>query len=129
MRFTALCLALAVCVGCGAKSYHVATVSIVGAHASLETVRDLANTNVCGQPTAPADHCLSTAERQALAVKLSHGFDVDMKVAKLVFDWNGADPRPDFAPLLADITGVIQAVVDSFSAQAKAKAVAMLGGK
>lgn len=139
-RLTIPILALLLCVGCGAKGYHIATVSVATAHTSLKAAQDVALKGKCGEPTAPpAPICLSNvapAEGQdspnvKVHKALTKGFEIDGKVAAAVRDWPIGTPMPAEVPgYLAQITQLLTDVVGTFPDGAlKTRLLDLLGGK
>lgn len=88
---------------CGAKQYHIATVSVVSANAVAGAVQETADAFTCGSATAPPEgKCLSTEQRKAVAAKLSPAFGKIGEVAQVVKDTDPADPIPDAVKSLLD---------------------------
>ena len=101
---------------CGARQYHIATVSVVTAEAVAGAVQDTADAFVCGAPTSPPEgRCLSTDQRRAVAGYLSPTFDKIGQAADLV-----KQSAPD-APLPTAVGSLLQDATDLLN-----KALALL---
>ncbi len=89
---------------------HVATVSVVSAHAVLAAVQDTTRALYCGAPTAPAaPACIDDALRRTIAGQLVTAFDLDGQVARLV----RTVPAGGILPAnVAELVGRIAALVD-----------------
>ena len=108
MRGCMLVLVALLATGCSAKSYHLATVSVVSAHATASLVQDQADAWTCGAPTAVPEHCLSVEKRRELATVLSPAFDRIGKAAVFVKAWPADAPPPvQLSALLAEITDLL----------------------
>lgn len=130
IRRLALLSALLVLTGCGAKGYHLATVSVTSAHATASVVQDTADAFVCGAATAPAaPQCLDTAQRRAIAEKLSPAFGLTGRIASEVKAWPPNAPLPASIPaLLAQVTQLINDVLALLPASAQQRITALVGG-
>lgn len=117
--------------GCGGV-HHVATVSVVSTHATLSAIQDTADAVTCGAAGAlSAPNCLSTAQRQAVAEKLSPAFGLDVALATAVRDWPAGTPQPAaIAVYLGQITALVNQVIDALpNGAAKTKLLGLIGGK
>ena len=133
-RLPFLLVAILALTGCAAHSVrHVATVSVVSAHASLLAVQSTADIIVCGKPTAPpAGACLTATDRaHKVAPILSKAFDYDAKAALAVRSLpEGAPPPGEVAQYLAQIGAAVDQIIALFpSSQPKTALVVSLGGK
>jgi hypothetical protein len=108
---------------CATSQRHLATVSVVTAHATLSAVQDTEMLLVCGRETAPQPpSCVSVELHHAISAKLARAFEYDGKIASLVHDVPvGAAPNTvEVARLLADIGGIVQSVLTDLPAGAPA---------
>lgn len=111
-------------VGCGAKAYHVAVVSVVSAHTTASAVQDTADAFVCKTPTQT--NCLSVEQRRAIAGKLSPAFGLTGKLAATIKAWPINAPLP--VAVLAMLPEITQLLNDAIallpsSAQGRVKAL------
>jgi hypothetical protein len=108
-----LLLALTACHG-GAR--HIATVSVVSAHATLSAVQDTADAITCGAATAPPPpKCLDSSQRKAIAAKLSPAFGAEVSLAKVVRDWPQGTPAPsEIGQFLQEITTLLNQALAAF---------------
>lgn len=132
-RFLILCTLLtfaSLTGGCGAKGFHLATVSVVSAHSTASVVQDAADAFVCGTATAPAaPRCLDTDQRKAIAAKLSPAFGLTGRIASEVKAWPPNTPLPATIPgLLAQVSALIRDVLALLPADAQTRVQALIGG-
>lgn len=115
---------------CGAKGYHLATVSVASAHATASVVQDTADAFVCGVVTAPAaPRCLAADQRKAIAARLSPAFGLTGRIAAEVKAWPPNTPLPATIPgLLAQVSALIRDVLALLPADALARVQALIGG-
>lgn len=118
-------------VGCGAKQYHIATVSVVSANAVAGAVQDTADAFTCGTATAPPDgKCLTVDQRKAVAEKLSPTFAKIGEVAQIVKDTDPADPIPDSVKsLLEQAKDLLNQALALLPAGAQKRVADLTGGK
>lgn len=130
IRLLPLALVVFLSVGCGARGFHIATVSVVSAHATASVVQDTADAFVCGAATAPpAPACVPADVRKAIAGKLSPTFDLTGRVAALVKAIPPDAPIPaTVLSLLAQITDLVNSVLALLPSQAQARIVSVTGG-
>lgn len=125
----AVVLALVVSAGCSAKAYHIATVSVAGAHSTASLVQDQADAWRCGAPTAPATVCLSDEKRREVAAVLSPAFDKIGKSAEFVKAWPVGQPMPpQLAGLLVEITELLNKGLALLPESLQQRIVQMAGG-
>lgn len=121
----------AVLSACAPKVHHVATVSVVGAHATLGLIQDTEMLIVCGRTNAPAPPaCVPQATHVEISKRLAQAFEWDAAVARTVRDWpQGAPPPANLGELLAKITEAINYVVGQIPPGAfRDKLLAQIGG-
>ena len=118
-------------VGCGAKQYHIATVSVVSANAVAGAVQDSADAFTCGAPTAPPEgQCLSTEQRKAVAAKLSPTFEKIGEVAVIVRDTDPLDPIPaSVKSLLQDAKDLLNQALALLPVSAQKRVADLTGGQ
>ena len=118
---------------CAPKAYHLATVSVVSAHATASLVQDEADASICGKPTAPpAPRCLTLEQRKALAPHLSEAFGLIGQGAETVKTLGpGATLGSVVKANLDRITSLLNVVLDHLpsEAQARIKTLTSGGGK
>jgi hypothetical protein len=126
----AFLIVLGLNLGCSPKQYHIAQVSATSAHESLKFAEDTLDATVCGKPTAPAK-CTPVETRRTLATTIAEGYRVDGQVSKIIYEWDPATgASPNYVGLLADITRVIQAIVDALpTPETKLKVAAVVNDK
>lgn len=92
---------------------HVATVSVVTAHATLGAIQDTARLVICDTPGAPTlPKCLTREQHRALSAKLVTAFDLDERAAREVRAWpEGQTLPPTVQNLLAQITAIVNEVL------------------
>lgn len=115
--------------GCAPKTHHVATVSVVSAHAVLSAIQDTERAAVCGAPTAPTP-CIPQATHQQIASKLVTAFDLDGRIATAVRDLPVDQPLPTtVTDWITQITQIVQQVLALIpDGPFKTALVAKLGG-
>jgi hypothetical protein len=125
-------LALLALVACNGGARHIATVSVVSAHATLSAVQDTADAITCGAATAPQPpKCLDAGQRKAVAAKLSPAFGYDEKLAKVVRDWpQGIPPPAEIGQFLQEITALLNQALAAFpQGPQKDQLLVKIGGK
>ncbi len=105
---------------------HVATVSVVSAHAVLSAVQDTEMGLVCGRSTAPPPpDCVPPAQHQAISAKLAKAFGLEVQVAQFV-----QLGQTDVAPLLGEIQTLLDAVLTLIPPSAsRSTLLANIGGR
>lgn len=92
---------------------HGATVTVVGAHATLSAVQDAEILLVCEKPGAPAAPlCIDAETHKAISAKLATAFAMDGDLARLVRAVPLDQPQPpQVAELVARIAQVVNDVL------------------
>lgn len=127
--FIALLVGVTGCASSGVR--HVATVSVVSAHAVLAATQDTEMLLVCGKPGAPAaPACVPLAEHKVISAKLADAFGVDVQVATIIRDWPATGAAPtSIGALLGQITVVVNYVLDHLPPGAlTTKLLTVIGG-
>lgn len=116
---------------CGAKQYHIATVSVVSVNAAAGALQDTADAFVCGTPTAPPEgSCLSKDQRKAVAAKLSPTFEKTGQIAQLVEASAPGQPLPTaIGQLLAEAKSLLNEALALLPEGAQARVIELTGGK
>ncbi len=128
MRLCAL-LVLLVSVGCASSGRHLATVSVVSAHATAAAVQDTADAILCPPNTPDTPVCLSPEERKAVAAKLSPAFGLTGQLAQLVKDWPVTAPVPQAILLmLPQISALLNEAFGLLPGTAQDRVIALTGG-
>ena len=119
--------------GCAtANGRHIATVSVVAAHATLSAVQDtemlLGPCGKAGVPAPPA--CVPVDVHRDISHKLVIAFDADAQVARAIRDWPANGPLPSsVGSWLAQITVVVNYVLDHLPpGTLTTKLLAQIGG-
>lgn len=100
--------------GCGPRFHRVATVSVVGAHATLSALQDGELLLVCGKPSAPPEgQCVPDAAHRQISTRLEQAFDYDGQVARLV---RATPPGAPTSAQVFELVGKIQTLVTSILA-------------
>lgn len=131
MRRLVIALLLASSCATAGGPRHVATVSVVSAHAVLSAVQDTERALVCGAATAPpAPACVPADRHRAISADLVTAFDYDGQVATLVRALPAGGTWPATVPvLLGKIAGLVDRIVGTLPASPqKTSLVAQLGG-
>ena len=102
-------------IGCAslAGPRHGATVTVVGAHATLSAVQDTEMLLVCGKPGAPAEPlCVDTEKHKEISAKLATAFALDGDLARLVRSVPLDQPTPsEVTELVTRISRIITDVL------------------
>jgi ABC-type amino acid transport substrate-binding protein len=109
-----ICAMLAVS-GCATAGgpRHIATVSIVSAHATLSAIQDTEMLIVCGKPTAPAPPaCVADAKHKELSGKLAQAFGYDAQIARTIRSMPAGSPQPaEVTNMLAQIAVLVNQIL------------------
>lgn len=110
---------------------HVATVSVVSAHAVLSAVQDTERALVCGAATAPAaPACIPDEVHRKVSADLATAFQYDIDVHNLVRAAPTDTSLPATVPaLLGKIAAILDQVVAALPTSTQKQAlVAQIGG-
>lgn len=128
-----LCVGLVGATSCATAGgpRHVATVSVVSAHAVLSAVQDTERALVCGQGEAPAPPaCVAPDTHRRIAGDLVTAFELDGQIAGLVRALPAGATVPANVPeLLGRLAAIVDRVVNLLPASTQKTAlVARIGG-
>lgn len=92
---------------------HIATVSVVSAHATLSAIQDTEMLLVCGRPSAPAaPRCIAADKHKTLSAKLAQAFGYDAQVARVVRQLPAGSPQPQqVVDMLAQIAVLVNQIL------------------
>lgn len=101
------------CVSLGGTR-HIATVTVVSAHATLAAIQDVETEVVCGRPNAmAAPNCIPIEKHHELSGLLASAFDYEIQVAQLVRAVPAGEPQPaELGELLVRIGALVARVMD-----------------
>ena len=116
--------------GCAPSVRHIATVTAVGAHATLSAVQDTEMALACGKPSAPAPPaCVPADLHREISAQLVTAFDADIRAHELIRDWPATGSAPNIATFLAEITSAINFVLQHLpSGPALNRLLVQIGG-
>jgi hypothetical protein len=105
-------LVLNACASAGGPR-HVATVSIVSAHATLSAIQDTEMLIVCGKPTAPAaPRCVPEEKHKVLSGRLAQAFGYDAQIARTIRVMPAGSPQPpEVTNMLAQIAVLVNQIL------------------
>lgn len=92
---------------------HIATVSIVSAHATLSAIQDTEMMLVCGKPTAPAvPQCIDGEKHKTLSGKLAQAFGYDAQIARTIRAMPAGSPTPvEVTNMLAQVAVLVNQIL------------------